>query len=105
MIPVFTRNIFCVSLPCADPAFDFPSFTGSGFLADEDVFVARRIRRFRVCAQCHKEISASQRMTPMARTLSRADGSAVLREHPELGCDHQEHKFRISTANGKSIFL
>jgi hypothetical protein len=58
-----------------------------------------------VCAQCHKEISASQRMTPMARTLSRADGSAVLRVHPELGCDHQEHKFRISTANGKSIFL
>jgi hypothetical protein len=57
-----------------------------------------------VCAQCHKEISASQRLTPMARTLSRADGSAVLREHPELGFDHREYKFRISTANGKSIY-
>jgi len=59
---------------------------------------------FAVCAQCHKEISTSQRMTPMARTLSRADGSAVLREHPELGFDHREYKFRISTANGKSIY-
>jgi hypothetical protein len=33
-----------------------------------------------------------------------ADGSAVLREHPELGFDHREYKFRISTANGKSIY-
>jgi len=40
----------------------------------------------------------------MARTLSRADGSAVLREHPELGFDHREYKFRISTTNGKSIY-
>jgi hypothetical protein len=48
-----------------------------------------------VCAQCHKETSASQRLTPMARTLSRADGSAVLREHPELGFDYREYKFRI----------
>jgi hypothetical protein len=57
-----------------------------------------------VCAQCHKEISTSQRMTPMARTLARADGSAVPREHPDLGFDHREYKFRISTANGKSIY-
>jgi Cytochrome c554 and c-prime len=56
------------------------------------------------CEQCHKEISAAQRKTPMARTLSRADGNAVLRDHPDLGFDHRQYKFRISTANGKSTY-
>lgn len=40
----------------------------------------------------------------MARTLSRAEGNAVLGEHPELGFDHKQFKFRISTANGKSTY-
>ena len=56
------------------------------------------------CAQCHKEISAAQELTPMARTLSRADGNAVLRDHSELAFDYRQYKFRISTANGKSTY-
>jgi len=56
------------------------------------------------CAQCHREIFATQKTTPMALTLSRADGNAVLRDHPELGFDHRQYKFRISTANGKSTY-
>ena len=56
------------------------------------------------CAQCHREIYTMQRMTPMARTLSRAEGNATLGEHPELAFHQREYKFRISTANGKSIY-
>ncbi len=56
-----------------------------------------------VCAQCHKEISTSQRMTPMARTLARADGSAVLREHPELGFDPGNINFEFPLPTAKAF--
>ncbi len=43
-------------------------------------------------------------MTPMARTLSRADRNQVLSEHTDLNFSHRQYQFRISTANGKSVY-
>jgi hypothetical protein len=56
------------------------------------------------CAQCHQQIFSTQRVTPMARTLTPADGNTVLSEHPELAFVHRQYQFRISTANGKSTY-
>jgi hypothetical protein len=76
-----------------------PGFWPTKLFASAEQFVGSA-----ACAQCHREISATQRMTPMARTLSRADGNAVLKDHPDLGFDHRQYKFRISTVNGKSTY-
>jgi len=38
----------------------------------------------RACRSCHKEITAEQENTPMARTLLRAEDSGVLRSHRQL---------------------
>jgi hypothetical protein len=55
------------------------------------------------CVRCHAA-QAPQSNTPMARTLSAAADSAVLREHPDLGARLAGHDYALSTRDGRAVY-
>jgi hypothetical protein len=55
------------------------------------------------CAKCHAEKFASQALTSMARTATRASDSQLLKSHPELRFDLAPYKYEQSTTNGQSL--
>jgi len=101
------QSILCFPA-IAGPAFD-SDIAGSGFWPTKMYSSLEEFAGSAVCAQCHKEISTSQRMTPMRARFSRTDGSDVLREHPELGFDHRiinlefhcQRQKHLSVSSGK----
>src|SRR5260370_29264372 len=55
----------------------------------------------RACRSCHKEITAEQENTPMARTLLRAEDSGVLRSHRQLKFQSGNFLYRLGVKGGK----
>jgi hypothetical protein len=108
--PSFFRQLFLLLLAALFPCGVFAQLSTSDHLQDPGFWPTKLFASAgdfagsAACEQCHREIFATQRMTPMARTLSRADGNAVLKDHPQLGFDHGQYKFRISTISGKSTY-
>jgi len=55
----------------------------------------------RACRSCHKETTAEQENTPMARTLLRAEDSGVLRSHRQLKFQSGNFLYRMGIKGGK----
>jgi cytochrome c554/c'-like protein len=55
------------------------------------------------CASCHAP-QAGQSRTAMARTLTPAAESTVLRAHPDLQARLAGHEYRIATGRGESVY-
>jgi hypothetical protein len=56
------------------------------------------------CAQCHSSKAASQKTTPMARTLLAIADSDVLTAHDRLTFQSGKIFYQIETANSKSVY-
>jgi len=56
------------------------------------------------CARCHVSMSATQRETPMARTLEQPAGAAILHDHPAMRFKPNAFTYEIDTAADRSIY-
>jgi hypothetical protein len=75
-----------------------------GFWPTQDQATRAEFAGPEACARCHRAIAASQVETPMARNMSPASDTAILRSHKALSFTPNQFKYAIDTDGKQATY-